>query len=255
MTTSSPLERRLRDALARRGTAYGVWCSIGSAHAVEILADVGPDFVVLDRQHGLIEDGAMVDMLRAVARTDVSPLVRVSRNDATVIGQALDSGADGVIVPMIHDAEDARAAVEACRYPPSGRRSYGPARSAMLTTGTPTEVNDTILCIPLIESSKGAAAAAEICAVPNVGGVMIGMADLAIDLGLVVGTTSPELETAVSGVVEAARAAGVPVMIGASDAHRISDIDARMVVATTDVALLRSGLQRALIAIGDTPNR
>jgi 4-hydroxy-2-oxoheptanedioate aldolase len=84
---------------------------------VELVAEAGPDFVVIDRQHGLIGWAEMLEMLRAVARTDVSPLVRVAANDAREIGQALDAGADGVLVPMIHTADQARRAVAACRYP------------------------------------------------------------------------------------------------------------------------------------------
>lgn len=254
-STKSPADRRLAAALRRGATAKGVWCSIASAYGAEILADAGPDFLVIDCQHGLIGFEATVAMLQAVSRTEVTPLVRVAANDASLIGRALDAGADGVIVPMVHDAPAAGAAVAACRYPPSGARSYGPARSAMVTRGSRAEVNAAVLCVPLIESLQGARAAAEICAVPGVDAVMIGMADLAFDARLDLGDRSAELDTAVASITAAARGADLPIMIGVGDAHLITDPRGLMVVVASDTALLRSGLQRSLSTENGTPPR
>jgi len=224
---------------------------------VELVAEAGPDFVVIDRQHGLIGWAEMLEMLRAVARTDVSPLVRVAANDAREIGQALDAGADGVLVPMIHTADQARRAVAACRYPPDGERSFGPARSSLVVSGSPAEVNRAVMCVVIVESSRGVHAAAEICAVPGVDAVMIGTADLALDLGLDVGSQRSDLDGAVAAIGAAAARAGVAVMIGGQDTARLDggeDQHRLLLIVTSDAAVLRQGLRKQLgSASGPTP--
>jgi 4-hydroxy-2-oxoheptanedioate aldolase len=192
----------------------------------------------------------MLDMLRALARTDIAPLVRVSANDAGHIGLALDAGADGVVVPMIHTAEQARRAVAACRYPPDGERSFGPARSSLVVPGSPAEVNRAITCVLLIESERGVQAAAEICAVPGVDAVMIGAADLALDLGLDIGDRASELEAAVKAVAVAATQAGVAVMIGAQDAALVGRSARLLLVVASDAGVIRHGVRKQLGAGG-----
>ena len=246
--TTSPNHRRLKRALAAGEPARGAWCSIASAHVVELVAEAGPDFVVIDGQHGLIGWADMVDMLRALARTDVSPLVRISGNDAAEIGRALDAGADGVIVPMIDSADEARRAAAACRYPPDGERSFGPARSSLVVSGTPAEVNRVVTCVVLIESARGAQAASEICAMPGVDAVMVGTADLALDLGIEIGTDGPDLDAAVAAIGAAAARAGVAVMITSADAARLgtSSPGGLLLLLASDVTALRQGVRKQL---------
>ena len=94
------------------------------------MALAGPDYVVADQQHGALEPATLMGMLQAIAGAGSVPLVRVAANDPFAIGQALDLGAAGVIVPMVSSGEEAARAVAACRYQPEGS-----ARSARCAPG------------------------------------------------------------------------------------------------------------------------
>jgi 4-hydroxy-2-oxoheptanedioate aldolase len=215
---------------------------IPAAFVVEILGDCAFDFLMIDRQHGLIGYERMVEMLQALTRFATLPLVRVASNDPAEIGRVLDAGARGIVVPMISSQQDAARAVAASMYPPRGSRSMGPIRAGMLYKGSPDHVDEQILRFMLIESKAGAAAAREICAYPGVGGVMVGAVDLALDLGLAVGTESEELNDAIANIVAAATENGIPAMIGVSsleEARRRISEGFRMLMLGTDHWLLR----------------
>src|SRR5690606_38423687 len=141
-----------------------------------------------DTQHGLIGYDAMAAMLQALSITNTPPFVRVARNASDHIMKALDGGAQGVIVPMIDNADYARRAVDAAKYPPLGRRSWGPTRAAFeLPDYTPESVNDRTIVAPMIETPDGFANLDEILAVPGVGAIYVGPSDLAVSHGLKAG--------------------------------------------------------------------
>src|SRR5215210_9274891 len=112
----------LREKLEGGGPAIGLWASIPSALTAETVALAGPDYVVADQQHGALDPTTLMTMLQAIAGAGSAPLVRVARNEPFAIGQALDLGAQGVIVPMVETGEEATRAVSACRYAPVGTR-------------------------------------------------------------------------------------------------------------------------------------
>src|SRR5436190_17154776 len=102
-------------------TTFGASCVLPSPVVAEALGRSGLDWVMIDRQHGLVDEHAMVGMLQALAISPVLPLVRVSGNDVAEIGRALDAGAGGVVVPMVGSRTEAEAAVQAVRYAPVGK--------------------------------------------------------------------------------------------------------------------------------------
>jgi 4-hydroxy-2-oxoheptanedioate aldolase len=234
----------LRRLHAEGGRAHGLWCSLPASYCAELVAACSPDFLVIDCQHGFFDQRDIVAGLQAVSRYPVYPLIRVAQCDPHLIGAALDAGAAGVIVPLIEDRETAQAAVAACRYGPDGRRSYGPGRSALLTPGSPRQVNAAVTCVALIETAAGVERADQICSVPGIDAVMVGAADLAIDLGLPAGSSEEVLRNALARVATAAAGADLPLMIGAADErpeHR-----ATLIVVATDSGVLRTGVLAAL---------
>src|SRR5699024_4089575 len=104
-------------------------------------------------------------------------------NDAAVIGQALDAGARGVIVPLVNSAEDARKAVRAARYPGTRLRSYGPMRAGQRVGPTPAVSDASVLVLVMIETTEGLANVEDICAVEGIDGVYIGPSDLCLAVG------------------------------------------------------------------------
>ncbi len=167
------------------GTAHGGWLSLTDDFAASVMGDVGFDYLVIDMQHGLADYTQVVRLLQAVAASASVPLVRVPGNDPAVIGRVLDAGALGIIVPMVNSAEEAAAAVAACRYSPAGARSWGPTRAARIHGDYQTHTaNDTVLCIPMIETAQAVTAIDEILAVPGIDAVYVGPADLSLTYGL-----------------------------------------------------------------------
>jgi 4-hydroxy-2-oxoheptanedioate aldolase len=165
----------LRARLAAGGPAIGLWAAIPSPLTAEAVALAGPDYVVADQQHGALEPTTLMAMLQAIAGAGSAPLVRVARNEPFAIGQALDLGAQGVIVPMVESGEEAARAVAACRYAPEGIRSFGALRAG---------AGERPLCLVMIETRAGLENAAGIAATPGLDGIYIGPSDLALSLGL-----------------------------------------------------------------------
>jgi 4-hydroxy-2-oxoheptanedioate aldolase len=191
----------------------GYWVMLDSPMSTERIARLGYDYVALDAQHGLMGYSGWLNGLMAVdASGSAVGLVRVPANDSTYIGQALDAGAAGVIVPMINNAEQAAEAVRAVRYPPQGQRSYGPMRSALRVGPRPSESDASVLCLVMIETPDGLANVEQICAVPGVDGVYIGPTDLCLSVG---GRfpddpdVAPKLDAAIARVRAVAQKAGV----------------------------------------------
>ncbi|WP_427015917.1 HpcH/HpaI aldolase family protein [Pseudarthrobacter sp. P1] len=165
-------------------TVLGYWAVLDSPVSTERIARLGYDYVALDAQHGLMGYSGWLHGLMAIdASGQAAGLVRVPANNATYIGQALDAGAAGVIVPLVNTAEEAAAAVRSVRYPPHGNRSYGPMRSALRIGPKPADADAAVLCLVMIETPEGLANVEEICSVPGVDGVYIGPSDLCIAVG------------------------------------------------------------------------
>src|SRR6201981_1119872 len=132
------------------------WLAIPSGFSAEVIAQCGFDSVTVDMQHGVQDYLSMVQCFQAMDKHPVTPMVRVPWNEPGIIGKVLDGGAYGVICPMINGPDDTAALVNACRYPPLGRRSNGPIRAAMYgaVAGYQKTANDEVLCLPMIETRQ-----------------------------------------------------------------------------------------------------
>lgn len=238
---SRSLRQRLRDG----ETVVGASCALGSPMVAEILATAGLDYIYVDQQHGLTSFDTLVSILRAIGRTPTATLVRVLSNDAGLIGQALDAGADGVIVPMVNSREEAERAAAACRYAPQGVRSFGPMRAGLLHGRDPVAANERVLCLVMIETAGGVAAAHEIAAVPGIDGVYIGQADLALSLGLepLVKIQPGIHEDAVGTIGAACDSAGIVRGIN-GDAAAMAAAGYRLITIGSDMAIVNSGVQQ-----------
>jgi 4-hydroxy-2-oxoheptanedioate aldolase len=172
--------RDLRVDWSAGNATLGCMLMIPSAFSAELVAAAGYDFVVVDWQHGLFGYEGMLAMVQAIGNR-ATPIVRVSWNEPSLIMRALDAGADGVIVPMVNSAAEARAAALACRYAPAGNRSWGPTRSALgIPDFGPQMDNDRVICAVMIETVEAVEAADEILAVPGIDVAFVGPADLSL---------------------------------------------------------------------------
>jgi len=217
--------------LRNRERILGYWCVLDAPVATERIARLGYDYVCLDMQHGLLGYAGLLASLTAIDSGGGSVgLVRVEANDPVPIGRALDAGATGVIVPLVDSAADAARAVEAARYPPLGRRSYGPMRSGLRIGPEPAKAHAETVVLAMIETPRGLAEVEAICATPGLDGVYVGPSDLRLAVGGAhVRDTSVDavFEEAVRTVREVAAAAGIAAGIhtpdGATAARRLAE--------------------------------
>jgi len=246
---------RLGELLAAGELATNAWVSTGDPYAAEVLGHCGFDSVTIDLQHGMFGIESAIRCLQAVSATPSVPIVRCRSNDAGDIGHLLDAGAYGVICPNVDTVEAAERFVAACRYPPAGRRSYGPSRG-LLYGGVDYAVHadDTVLAIAMIESR---AAVEHLDAILDVGGldaIYVGPNDLSVDAGWgpLAGDITDRLAERLQHISGRASATGMPVGIFASTVEQGVQFDSwgyRLITLGNDVGLLRAESARRLAAL------
>ncbi|MFC3478276.1 HpcH/HpaI aldolase family protein [Halobacterium litoreum] len=247
----------LTEALRAGDAPVGVWSTIPSPVVAELLAADGFDFVVLDGEHSEHTIETLADGVRAVeaATGDADPVVRASGDDPAEIRRVLDLGPAGVVIPQIEDAEAAREAVSATRYPPAGLRGVAGGRASEYGEEIDEYVetaDDRVATILQIETPGAVEDAAAIAALDGVDALFVGPADLSARLGAFGEFDSEGFREAVARVTAAAADAGVPVGTLATTPEQVEtrrdDWGMDFVVAGTDVGCLRSGASDFLAA-------
>ncbi|MEU5870995.1 aldolase/citrate lyase family protein [Glycomyces sp. NPDC047369] len=243
----------ITETLRNGGTAVGYWTVLDAPVAVERVALTGYDYIGIDAQHGLMGyDGVLRNLMAVDAAHAAAGIVRTAANDPVCIGQALDAGALGVIVPLVDTPEDAAAAVRAARY--SGRRSYGPMRSALRVGPRPADADRQVLVLAMIETAEGLANVEKIAATDGLDGLYIGPSDLMLAVGGAY-PADPDhadaLEAAIERTRAAADAAGIVPAIHSLDgatAKRRLDAGFRMVTIASDLTHLEAAARAHLAA-------
>jgi len=187
---------------------YAFFSQTGDQVILEIAARLGFDFVVVDVQHGPYSRTSLRGQMQAIEVGGARGFVRLSSVTGENVGTALDSGAQGLIAPLINSAADAADFVAYAKYPPAGIRSSGVARRTPLTTRPIGEINDAIELYAMIETEQGLANVDEIAAVEGITGLYLGPTDLSLALGgTFVGDPSiaDDFEAAVRRILDAAR--------------------------------------------------
>jgi 4-hydroxy-2-oxoheptanedioate aldolase len=242
----------LREQVSSGRPSHGVWCTLPGALVTEIVSASGADWLCLDIQHGLIGDEVMRAMIQAADIRRTPTFVRVPWNDEAAIMRALDAGAEGVIVPMVNSAAEARKAVGASRYPPAGFRSWGPLRSSMAIPGFDPRVgNERTVCLVMVETLEAVESLDAILDVPGIDGVFVGPNDLMISYA---GTnkdcgTDPRnlelIETIAKGCAARGLAAGIACS-SPDEAHRFEALGYTILGLPSDATLLGAALVRTL---------
>jgi 4-hydroxy-2-oxoheptanedioate aldolase len=244
--------RRLRAKWDGGEPAFGLWAGISSSLTAELAAAAGYDYVCVDQQHGMSDERAMVSMFQATVAAGSTPLARLAWNEPWLIMRALDLGAAGVIVPLVGSGADALRAVQACKYPPHGNRSYGPVRAALAVgSSAPADLADAVLCFVMVETRDGLDRLEEIASTPGLDGIYVGPSDLSLALGLTPGQGGQALEDAIARVREACEShgliAGMHCGAGAA-AHSRAAEGFRLITVGVDTSLFRSTISRELDA-------
>lgn len=245
----------LRAAIAEGRAITNGWLAIPSAYSAEAMGHQGFDSLTVDLQHGMIGFDAALAMLQAISATPATPLARVARLDYALVMQLLDAGAYGVICPMISTPGQASDLAAFCRYPPRGRRSFGPARG-LLYGGADyfARANEEILAIAMLETREAVANCDAILATPGIDGIYVGPNDLCLDFGKAPSSEPADPEVAAI-VVDLARRAGRAGKIagvfcsGGAAARRRIEEGFTLVTPGNDVAMLTKSAREALAAL------
>ena len=231
----------------------GLFVSSGSETNAEIAASAGFDWLLIDAEHSPYGLETVTSLLRTVAAYPATPVVRIPVNDTVLIKQYLDLGAQNLMVPMVHNAEQAEKAVAAMHYPPRGVRGIGAAlaRSSRFN-GVDDYLNkasETVSLTVQVESAEAVENAAEIAAVDGVDAIFIGPSDLAASMGLRGQQQHSDVLAAVDTTFKTVRDAGKLVGINAfnlEQAQAYIDAGASFVCVGADVQQLASAT-RALV--------
>lgn len=223
----------VKAALAAGKPQVGTWLSFGDVFTARLMAHVGFPWLTVDLEHSPIDWQMASMMFATISDAGCVPLARVPRGDHDLIKRVLDGGAMGVVVPMVNTVEEARIAINAAKYPPTGNRSIGgsiPALNFQTSAGEYYKrANDEILVILQTESPQGVDNAEEIYSLPGIDAIFVGPNDLFWQMKKPDGTepTPTEFEAMLQRVLAAGKKTGTPVGIHtqsiAEVKHRISE--------------------------------
>ena len=181
------LARLIKEKMRRGEASMGSWMSMAHPSIAEILATAGYDWVVIETEHTAIDVSEVLRLIIAIEQRGSVPLVRLAWNDPIQAKAVLDSGAAGVLVPMVNSRADAELAVGMTKYPPLGFRGVGLARAQGYGQDFDAYVQnanaDTLLIVQ-IEHRDAVANIEEIVSVPGIDGTFIGPYDLSMSLGI-----------------------------------------------------------------------
>ena len=225
-----PMTPAFRSRLVARELLYGAWSVVPSVLSLRLLAATGLDYVVVDLQHGEATEADLPAMTSAIRLAGATPIARVRHANPADIGRALDLGCEGVIVPNVDSAAQARQVAGAVRYPPAGYRSAG----GVLAAAEP-------FCLVMAESADAVAELDATLAADGVDGIYVGPGDLSLSLGCALDPDDPVLSQALQRVWAACAAAGKPVGVHATDgatARRYREAGCTLITTAVDAAAI-----------------
>ena len=235
----------------------GLWLGLCSSYSAELLAGAGFDWLLIDGEHAPNNVQTVLTQLQAIAPYPSQPVVRPSWNDPVQIKQLLDVGAQTLLVPMVQNAEEARLAVSATRYPPAGIRGVGSALArASRWNRIPDYIhraNDAMCVLVQIETREALKNLPQILDVDGVDGVFIGPADLSADMGHGGNPQHPEVQAAIEDAIQQIRQAGkAPGILMANEqlAKRYLELGALFVAVGVDTTLLARGAEALAARFG-----
>lgn len=235
------LAETIKQKLQSGKPSVGTWMSMAHPSIAEILAMAGYDWVVVETEHTAIDVSEVLRLIIAIEQRGSIPLVRLAGIDPTQAKAVLDSGAAGIIVPMVNTKAEAALAVSMAKYPPMGTRGVGLARAQGYGVDFDAYVknaNRDTLVIVQIEHIDGVNNIEEILSVPGIDGTFIGPYDLSLSLGIPGQLTHPKLVEAKEKVLKAVLKKGLAAGIHfVQPSTAVSDCEAAVKAGYTFIAV------------------
>lgn len=252
---NNPFKSLLARTDLAAGYPVGTFAMAASPLMAEALGCIGFDWVVVDMEHTPLDLDDLVHMLQAIAGTPMLPITRVPWNDTVRIKRVLDAGAQTLMIPFVQNADQARKAVAACKYPPHGVRGMA-AMSRGSRFGTVPDyfkvANEGISVVVQIETPQALAEVDAIAGTEGVDSVFLGPGDLSGAMGHVGNLMHPDVVSAMAKAVERCHAAGKVVgsVAGTPEAVAVyRGIGIDYIACASDLALMMRQCAAVLSAI------
>jgi len=242
--------QRLRDGQS----LAGILLTTGSREVAEVIQHAGFDWVFIDTEHGVLDPADVQGVLQTLAGGPAA-IVRIPDNEPVWFKKALDAGADGVIVPLVRGAADARKAVACAKYPPLGARSVGVGRAQAYGPGFKDYVdhaNAQVSLVLQIEHIDAVTQLDEILAVPGIDALFVGPFDLSSSMGLIGDVKHPAVRAAIDDVRTRCAARQMPLGIFATSPEGAAEALAGgygFVAMGSELALLATAAAQTVKAI------
>jgi 2-keto-3-deoxy-L-rhamnonate aldolase RhmA len=231
----------------------GCFLNLASPLVAELVVSSGFDCVLIDREHSPADLMTALSMLHAVRAAGGAVLMRVPANDPAEIKRAVDLGIDGIMIPQVESAEEARRAAAAAYYPPAGRRGLAPGLIRASQFGQDASyvgtASERLLLICQIETARGCDAVSEIANVPGVDMLFIGPYDFSANLGHPGEPDHPYVRQRIEEIEHACRKAGVAIgniPTPNRSARDLIEAGYAVVLSGSDVGFLRDGAREQL---------
>jgi len=252
MNTNRTKARLLKDDLV-----VGVFSVANSPHTTGVLASAGFDFIYYDMEHTTLEFSTLEWLVRTADAAGITPFARVASEAKRDILRALEAGVQGIMVPAVESAEQAREVVRVSRYFPEGERGmwylgYGSRYAGIPPADHYASSNRELLLTVQIETVRGVENVAEIAAVPGVDAIFLGPADLSQSLGIPGQWRNERLRGAIHTTIRAGREAGKIVGAMSSDLDQAAEWvehGVRYLATGLDMAYLRQALTAEAAAL------
>lgn len=239
------MHNAFKQALIDKTPQIGLWLGLANGYSAEILAGAGFHWLLIDGEHAPNDLRTILSQLQAVAPYPSHPVVRPVENQAAIIKQLLDIGAQTLLVPMVQDAGQARHAVAACRYPPHGVRGVGSALARASGWNREADylhhAHQELCLLVQKETRQGLDNLDAFLDVEGIDGVFIGPADLSADMGYLGQPQHPEVQKVIDdAIIRIAKAGKAPGILMANEAlaqHYLA-LGALFVAVGVDTTLL-----------------
>ena len=202
------MNQSLKKKLQNNQLTVGSWLAFAHPSIAEIMCNAGFEWVVIDMEHSSITLQQAEELIRIIDLKGSAPLVRLPDNDPIIAKRIMDSGAHGIVVPMINSKEEAQKAFKAIHYPPTGTRGVGLARAQQYGAnfhGYRKDLENDGILIVQIEHIKAVENLEEIFSVPGVDGYIIGPYDLSASMGIPGEFDNPDFIKALNKVSDVAK--------------------------------------------------
>lgn len=237
-------QNAFKKALREERTQLGLWCSLCSNLAAEVVAGAGFDWLLLDTEHAPNDLASVLSQLQAVNGGTATPVVRPAWNDPVRIKQVLDLGVQTLLIPYVQTAEEARAAVAATRYPPEGVRGVASIHRGNRFARIPDyaqRAHEELCVLVQVETPATLKNLEAIAAVDGVDGLFIGPSDLSASMGFLGQPGHPEVRTAIEDAVrrilKAGKAPGILTAVE-TDARHWIECGCTVVAVGSDLSIL-----------------